>query len=67
MIPDTDIHKIAIRMVRKHGAAAPTYADIQADNLLGVGDTHNYETWKRILMAIEELLATQPLQAASRH
>jgi hypothetical protein len=54
-------------MVRKHGAAAPTYADMQADKLLGVGDTRNYETWKRILMAIEELLATQPLEAACRN
>jgi hypothetical protein len=66
VIPDTDIHKIAIRMVRKHGAAAPTYVEMEAEKLLGAGDTHNYETWKRILMAIEELLATRPLEAASR-
>jgi hypothetical protein len=53
-------------MVRKHAAAAPMYADMEAEKLLGVGDTNNYETWKRILMAIEELLATLPLEAASQ-
>jgi len=40
---------------------------MQADKLLGVGDTHDYETWRRLLMAIEEVLATQPLEAACRN
>jgi hypothetical protein len=67
VIPERDVYKIAILMVRKHGLLAMAYADMQADQMQNEGDTARFDTWRRILMATEELLASRPPQGARVH
>ncbi len=60
MISDLDIYRTAKLLVDKHGAAAPIHAAMQADELLYEGDLDGTAVWRRIVSAINELLAGKP-------
>jgi hypothetical protein len=57
MIPDADIWRAALAMVRRYAADAMIEAAARADQLLEDGDWQAAATWHRILDAIERLQA----------
>ncbi len=60
MIPDLDIYCSANVLIKQHGKDAPIHAAMRADAMLDRGDLDGYAVWKRILMAVEELLRSEP-------
>ncbi len=59
MIPDLDIYRSAQVLVKRHGEDAPIHAAMRADAMLEKGDLDGAAGWKRILMAVEELLSKE--------
>ncbi len=59
MIPDLDIFRSAQVLVKRHGPDAPIHAAMRADAMLDKGDLDGYAVWKRILMAVGELLSKE--------
>lgn len=55
MIPDRAIYQIAIAMLQRYGAAASTYAELEAERLLDAGEESRFRTWLRVLLAMERL------------
>ena len=67
MIPDIDIWRAALLMVKRYGDDAPTEAAIRADKLQEDGDHDGAVTWHRILAAIERLQAKAPAEGEKVH
>ncbi len=67
MTSDLDIYRTAKLFVDKHGAEAPIHAAMQADELLDKGDLDGTAVWRRIVSAINELLAGKPGDGARIH
>ena len=57
MIADLDIYRSAQILIDKHGDDAPIHAAMEADEMLDRGDLDGLAVWKRILTAVEALLA----------
>lgn len=49
------------------GGEAPIHAAMKADDMLDKGDMGGAATWRRVIKAIEELLATEPKVETSLH
>ncbi len=62
MITDLDIYRSAQVLVKQDGQDAPVHAAMNADAMLEKGDLDGYAVWKRVLMAVEELLRSGPTQ-----
>ncbi|MCZ6717594.1 MAG: hypothetical protein O6944_00305 [Gammaproteobacteria bacterium] len=61
MTSEIDIYRSASAFIAKHGDhQAPLRAAILADSFLAVGDMDGAATWRKIIKAIEVLLATEP-------
>ena len=60
MIPDKDIWRAALLMIKRYGADGGTEAAMRADQLLAEGDVDGCATWKRIAKAVEELQTIKP-------
>ena len=60
MIPDVDIWRAALLMVKRYGDDAMLEAAASADQLMADGDVAGCTTWQRILDAIERLQAEKP-------
>jgi hypothetical protein len=56
MTDNIDIYRTANILVELHGDDAPIQAATKADALLEAGDVVGQAGWKRILVAVEELL-----------
>ncbi len=67
MIPDLDVYRTAKLLVDKHGDEAPIHAAMQAAELLDKGDLDGTAVWRRIVSAINELLAGKPGDGARIH
>jgi hypothetical protein len=65
MIPDLDIWRASLLMVKRYGDDALLEAAERADQLLDEGDMAGAETWHRILNAIERLQAAAPAEGES--
>ncbi len=61
MIPDLDVDRSAITLIKQHGEDAPIHAAMEADAILDKGDLDGYAAWKRIIKAVEELLYKERL------
>jgi len=59
MIPESDIWRAALAMVKRYGADAEVEAAIRVDELLDEGDTDGAGAWQRITNAIERLQLQQ--------
>jgi hypothetical protein len=59
-VSDRDINATALIVIRRHGGSAGYFAARRADALLSAGDLEGATVWRRVLNAIEELLATEP-------
>ncbi|MEE9250127.1 MAG: hypothetical protein V3U93_03245 [Alphaproteobacteria bacterium] len=60
---DLDIY----RSVNQQGDEAPIHAAMRADELLDAGDLEGAAVWRRIVSAINELLADKPGDGAHIH
>lgn len=67
MISNLDIFRSASVLIREHGQDAALEAATRADALLDRGDLDGYAVWKRILKAVEVLLADAPEAGQARH
>ena len=56
MIPDIDIWRAAILLLKRHRTDAAIVAAQRADECLAAGDTDGQRIWKGIVDAILELL-----------
>ena len=62
MIPEADIWRSALAMLKRYGADAMLEAAQRADQLLDDGDMAGAEVWHLILNAIERLQAKAPAE-----
>ncbi len=67
MVSDLDIYRSAKLLVDRHGDEAPTHAAMQADAMLDKGNLDGAAVWRRIVGAINELLADAPAGDARVH
>lgn len=57
MTSDLDIYRAANELIHQHGDEAAINAAMRADAMANNGDLDGYAVWKRILMAIDIILA----------
>ena len=67
MISDLDIYRSANVLIRQHGEDAPIEAAMRADAMLERGDLDEYAVWKRMVKAVDELLAHRSSPDATIH
>jgi hypothetical protein len=67
MVPDIDIWRAANLLVKEHGEDAPIRAAMRTDAMSAKGDLDGYAVWRRIIRAVEELLATAPSPGTEVH
>ena len=57
MTADLEIYLLAAELIKQHGNDAPIHAAMRADELLDADDLQG--VWKRILAAVDELMAAK--------
>ena len=67
MVNDVDIYRSAKLLIDQHSSDAPIHAAMQADAMLATGDLDGAAVWRRIVTAINELLADKPEDGVSIH
>ncbi len=68
MMPsDLDIYRWAKLLIDEHGEDAPIRAAMKADALLDKGHMEGSAVWRRILVAIKELLRQEPGEGEGVH
>ncbi len=67
VISDRDVYASARLLIEKHGDEAPIHAAMRADAMLDKGDLDGAAVGRRIVTAINELLADAPAGDASVH
>jgi len=67
MIPEREIWRAAMAMVKRYAADAMLEAAARADQLLEDGDWQAAATWHRILDAIDRLQAPAPADGEAAH
>lgn len=60
VLTERDVWISANMYVKRYGEDAPVHAAMRADELLAEGDMEGCMAFRRILKAIDELLATAP-------
>ncbi len=60
MITDLEIFRAANQLVKRYGEDAEFEAAMRADAMIERGDPEGLAVWKRILKAVDELLAERP-------
>ncbi len=63
MVSEIDIYRSAKLLIDQHGEDAGLEAAMRADAMLEKGDMEGATTWRRIVKAVEELLAAAPTAA----
>jgi len=67
VIPEADVWRAALAIVKRYGDDAMFEAAARADQLLEDGDWQAAATWHRILNAIERLQAKVPAKGEAVH
>ncbi len=67
MISDLDNYRSAKLLIDQHGDEAPIHAAMQADAMLDKGDLDGAAVWRRIVSAVNELLADKPADGTRIH
>lgn len=62
-VSDLDIFRSAKVLINRHGGSAAYYAAGRADDMLDRGQLEGAAVWRRIVKAIEALLALDPTGA----
>ena len=55
MIPEIDIWRAGLLMIKRHGEKALDESAARADELALAGDNDGAATWRRIMAAVEQL------------
>ncbi len=67
MVPNLEIYRAANQLVKRYGEDAEFKAAKQADAMIERGDPEGLAVWRRILSAVDELLAQAPPKDAQLH
>ncbi len=67
MTSDIDIWRSARALIDRHGDDAMIHAAMRANELLKAGEMDGVAVWKRILRAVDELLAKERPKGAAVH
>ena len=67
MTDEVDIWRAAKLMVDQHGDEAPIQTAMRADELLERGDMEGAVVWRRILGAVDELMAKERPEGTMVH
>ena len=67
MTSDIDIYRAAHLLVKNYGDDAPVHAAVRIDELMERGDLDGRDVWRRILRAVDELLAKARHDGAKVH
>lgn len=67
MVDDLDIYRAANDLIEQHGEDAPIHAAMRADEMLAKGDLDGQAVWKRILNAVDKLLANEVPANSTAH
>jgi hypothetical protein len=67
LIPDIDIWRAAMAMLKRYGDDAMLEACTRADHALEDGDWQGSLTWHRIIDALERLMAKGPAEGEMVH
>ena len=67
MISDLNVYRSANILVDRHGTETPIFAAMHADAMLDNGDLDGAAVWRRIVRAVEELLADKPADGVAVH
>ena len=67
MISDLDVYRTAKLLMDKHGDEAPIHVAMRADAMLDKGDLDGAAVWRRIVSAVNELLADKPADGTRIH
>ncbi|MEA1673991.1 hypothetical protein [Nitrospirillum sp. BR 11163] len=59
-VSERDVWLAANTLVKHHGSEAAAFAAMRADEWLSKGDMDQYSLSRRILAAVDQLLATAP-------
>lgn len=59
MVEEIDIYRSAQVLIRQRGEDAPIVAALVMDQMLAKGDLEGLAVWKRIVSAVDELLARE--------
>ena len=60
MIPETDIWRAALLLLKRHGERALDESAARADELALAGDDDGAATWRRIMEAVTQLANKTP-------
>ena len=66
-ISELDIYRSARLLIDQHGDEAPIFAAMEADAMFDKGNLDGAAVWRRVVAAIEELLADTPEDGARIH
>jgi len=66
-VTDADIYHNATKLAEQHGQDAATVADMRAEQLRFQGNMDGYRMWKRIVLVVDELLASGPAEGEMFH
>jgi hypothetical protein len=58
MVTELDVYRTAQLLIRQYGADSPIQATMQHDTMLERGDLQGATVWKRVVAAIDVILAT---------
>ena len=64
---EMEIHRAANQLVKRYGEDAEFEAAKRADAMIERGDPEGLAVWKRILKAVDELLAQAPPKGSHLH
>ncbi len=67
MVDDLEIYRAANQLVTRYGQDAEFEAAKQADAMIERGDPEGLAVWKRILRAVDDLLAQAPAKDGQLH
>lgn len=67
MTSSLDIYRAANELIEQRGEDASIHASMRADKLMETGDMESAAVWKRIVKAIEELLAKERPEGEKVH
>lgn len=67
MNSDLDVYRSAQAIIKRYGEDAALHAAMRADEMLATGDVEGQAIWKRIVKAIQELIAKERPQGTPLH
>jgi len=67
MTSEIDIYRSAHELIKQHGDAAPIHAAMRVDSMLEKRDVKGQAVWRRILKAVEVILADWSSEGQQLH